>query len=129
MRLTEYKLYTAYNGSSTCAVLWEVNPGRTHSKTRSNPVFIGKPLAAAVTPCCGHRPVDPLKDVADFQAVTATPSVGEKESPCTLGGSKRFRVGWHLEGHRLPREYERVKPHVVLGWTGLSWAEKDPSCF
>lgn len=92
-----------YRGSSTRAVLWEVNPGRTHSKTRSNAVFIGKPLAAAVMPRCGHRPVDPPGDVADFQAVTAAPSVGEKESPCALGGNNQFRAGWRLEGHGLPR--------------------------
>lgn len=92
-----------YNGSSTCAVLWEVNPGCTHSKTRSSSIFIGKPLAAAVVPYCGHRLPDPPRDVADFQVETSVPSLAEKVSLCTLGENKWFRVRLGLEGYELPR--------------------------
>lgn len=83
--------------------MWEVNPGRTHSKNRSNPIFIGKPLAVAVVPCCGHGLTDPPRDVADFQLATSGPSLGEKVSLCTLGENKWFRVRLGLEGYYLSR--------------------------
>ena len=67
------------------------------------PIFIGKPLTAAVVPCCGHRLTDPARDLADFQVATSVPSLGEKVNLCTLGENKWFRVRLGLEGYSLPR--------------------------